>query len=897
MRILVLAFTVMKKLLLFCFIGMLPLWLFATHNRAGEITYRHINGLEFEITVTTYTDPTSVAADRCELEVKFGDGDYDTIPRINNPGPCTPSISCDCQGRVLIASILKENVYQTRHTYRGPGVFEVSVEDPNRVEGIQNIPGSVNIPFFIRSTINISPLVGYNSSSILLYPPVDDGCVGQPYYHNPGAYDPDQDSLAYSLVKCRGTNGAIVPNYVFPNSLGGGSLSIDPRTGTLTWDSPTTAGFFNLCILITEYRKVPGSNKSVVVGEVLRDMQIAIDRCINAPPEFIPIEDVCVNAGDKVSQLVVAFDSLGQSIALSAVGEPFEVDSPAVFPQPFASLDTVRNLFTWDTECSHIRLAPYKVDFKAIDNYPFGALANFESFFITIVGPAPQNPQALAEKNTIALSWEPSTCSNAQGYKVYRRIDSSSFDPDFCEIGIPSTYGFIEIANIAGAGNTAYFDDDGGNGLVHGQVYCYRIVAYYDDGVEGYSSTEVCAELAKDAPVLTHVTVVETDDSEGVDSLRWTHPIDIDTSVEFPGPYKYMIYGSDGNVSPDFYIGETTVANRISELDSSFEVRQLNNVDFPQNFKIVLESAGEPVGNTTAASSVFLSILPRDNALDLIWNHNVPWTNLEYVVFKLLDDTFRVIDTTKLRSFTDTGLTNEKEYTYYVRSIGRYSTEGFPEPIINNSQIASGIPADTVRPCAPIPTIQSDCDLGRNSLLWPKSNLECANDVVSYNIYWTAVVGEEYRLLRSLPSSLDTSFVFDNLESVAGCYVVTAVDSFSNESDFSAQLCVDNCPVYELPNVFTPGGDGFNDLFMPGPYRYIESIDLVVYNRWGNLVFKTTDPDIRWNGTHYMSKKPLSSGVYFYECIVYEIRLNGIVPRRIRGNVSIINQDNISNPN
>lgn len=88
-----------------------------------------------------------------------------------------------------------------------------------------------------------------------------------------------------------------------------------------------------------------------------------------------------------------------------------------------------------------------------------------------------------------------------------------------------------------------------------------------------------------------------------------------------------------------------------------------------------------------------------------------------------------------------------------------------------------------------------------------------------------------------------------------------------------------------------------NDFFRPYPYRYVESIDLHVYNRWGNLVFNTTDPDINWDGKHQSNGKQLSSGVYFYECVVHEIRLNGIVPRTLRGNITILNQENINDPN
>jgi gliding motility-associated-like protein len=899
MRILVVRLLGMYRKLLLILLGLAPLWLHATHNRAGEITYRHLGGLLFEITITTYTDPTSVAADRCELEIKFGDGDFDTIPRVNHPTICDSSVQCECKGEILIPNVLKKNIYRTRHSYRGPGTYEITVEDPNRVDGIQNIPGSVNIPFFLRSVISISPLSGYNTSTILLYPPVDDGCVGQPYYHNPGAYDPDQDSLVYSLVKCLGANGQVVPGYVFPNQTSnGGTLTIDSRTGTLEWDSPTVAGFFNVCILISEYRKIPGTNQSVLVGEVLRDMQIAIDNCQNVPPRFKPLDDFCVNAGDPVQQEVVAYDTMGQSVTLTAVGEPFEVDSPAVFQQPITALDTVKGLFEWQTTCGHIRKLPYKVDFKAIDNYPFGPLANFESFFVTVVGPAPTNPEAEANKNTIELDWRPPSCDNAQGYNIYRRIDSSDFDPDFCEIGIPAAYGFKQIASVSGINNTTYVDDDNGNGLVHGQVYCYRIMAFYEGEVEGYTSEEICMELNKDVPVITHVTVTETGVGNGSDTVMWTHPTELDTSVEFPGPYKYIIYGSAGNAPANTPLEETDEKPRISQLDSIFFATNLNTVEFAQNFRIELVSDGQVVGSTHEAKSVFLRLGPVDNALILTWDVDVPWTNKEYVIFKERAGVFEVLDTTVFTTYIDSGLTNGKEYSYFVRSIGRYSTTGFPDPIINNSQIAKGIPVDTIPPCPPqSPEIESDCDLAQNIITWTNPNEVCSGDVIGYNIYRTPVLGDPYQLDITLPSDLDTSYVYDNLVSVAGCYMITAIDSFGNESGFSERLCVDNCPEYELPNVMTPGGDGMNDFFRPYPYRYVESIDLHVYNRWGNLVFNTTDPDINWDGKHQSNGKQLSSGVYFYECVVHEIRLNGIVPRTLRGNITILNQENINDPN
>ncbi|MDA9262100.1 hypothetical protein N9P38_01925 [Flavobacteriales bacterium] len=53
----------------------------ATHNRGGEITYIHISGNTYQFTITTCTK-SSVAADREELEINFGDGTgIDTVNR------------------------------------------------------------------------------------------------------------------------------------------------------------------------------------------------------------------------------------------------------------------------------------------------------------------------------------------------------------------------------------------------------------------------------------------------------------------------------------------------------------------------------------------------------------------------------------------------------------------------------------------------------------------------------------------------------------------------------------------------------------------------------------------------------------------------------------------------
>ena len=216
---------------------------------------------------------------------------------------------------------------------------------------------------------------------------------------------------------------------------------------------------------------------------------------------------------------------------------------------------------------------------------------------------------------------------------------------------------------------------------------------------------------------------------------------------------------------------------------------------------------------------------------------------------------------------------------------------GIVSPIENWSQEVCGIPTDLTAPCPPELFIDGDCELEETYLNWTNPNNSCADDVTRYNIYFAAFEDSSLTLLTTITSDQDTFFVHGDRGSIAGCYYVTALDSiqYNNESEPSNIACIDNCDgYYELPNVFTPDNSGANDIYHPLlPYKFVDHIDLKVYNRWGALVFKTTDPDINWDGRN-LDGKVLNDGVYFYEVTVYEIKLAGLIPRSFQGNITII---------
>jgi len=88
-----------------------------------------------------------------------------------------------------------------------------------------------------------------------------------------------------------------------------------------------------------------------------------------------------------------------------------------------------------------------------------------------------------------------------------------------------------------------------------------------------------------------------------------------------------------------------------------------------------------------------------------------------------------------------------------------------------------------------------------------------------------------------------------------GC---SATDSITVKVDFSTTLSN-----YPVPNAFTPNGDGNNDCFGLRQWRQLNSLELSVYNRWGQRVFSTNDPQGCWDGT--FKGVPQPAGGYIYE--------------------------------
>lgn len=582
-------------------------------------------------------------------------------------------------------------------------------------------------------------------------------------------------------------------------------------------------------------------------------------------------------------------------ITLTATGAPLTLQvSPAAFNQPVYGTGNVSGIFTWQTDCDHVRRQPYQMVFKAEDNDNYINLADLESVQITVVAPAPLNPTAVPTGNSMQIGWDQSICPQAIGYKIYRRAGFYGFIPGPCETGVPAYTGYSLIGTVTGIGTTTFLDNNNGNGLPPGSEFCYMIISYFPDGAESYASVEVCATLKKDLPVITNVSVTSTSTTTGTMYIAWSMPSDLDTA-QYPSPHEYRVLRAAGLNGTSFSeVGTTFNLN-----DTTYNDNSLNTTDTAYTYKIDLYATVngvlEKVGSSMTATSIYMAVSPTDEQLNLSWNLDVPWDNAIYTVYRYNGISFDSIGFSFTTSYTDTGLVNGQTYCYYVMSSGSYPGPGFTFPILNNSQEICGIPYDNVPPCALTSTDTSsfDCIAPEIVLSWTLPADSCGDDINLYNIYYSSAQQGPFLLLATINDGNATSFEYTNETSIAGCYYVTAVDTNGNESAPGSIICVDNCPYYALPNIFTPDANGYNDEFDPFPYRYVQDIDLKIYNRWGLQVFETTDPDINWNGKTDNTGEDLPDGVYYYTCIVNEVFLSGVKSRELTGFVQLLSNKGI----
>jgi len=149
----------------------------------------------------------------------------------------------------------------------------------------------------------------------------------------------------------------------------------------------------------------------------------------------------------------------------------------------------------------------------------------------------------------------------------------------------------------------------------------------------------------------------------------------------------------------------------------------------------------------------------------------------------------------------------------------------------------------------------------------------CTGDAVTLN---AAYPGATY--LWNDNSTAATLHVTDS----CSCWVMVSNGNCKVRDSIKVDLS-DCIPKIEMPNVFTPNQDGYNDLFIPIKFENIGKHDLKIFNRWGRLLYESDNAPAGWDGRYNGNR--CSDGVYFWIIEYVDLRDN---PGTLCGTVTLL---------
>jgi gliding motility-associated-like protein len=141
----------------------------------------------------------------------------------------------------------------------------------------------------------------------------------------------------------------------------------------------------------------------------------------------------------------------------------------------------------------------------------------------------------------------------------------------------------------------------------------------------------------------------------------------------------------------------------------------------------------------------------------------------------------------------------------------------------------------------------------------------CAGETKTVTYFSTSTsVGDNTWYVNSVPYVTDElTYTFSN----SGTYnIVVRRENGPCYVEESIQVTVTDCPgiIYWVPNCFTPDGNESNQVYGPvmSEGYDINGFEFTVFNRWGNVVWESHDPNGRWDGTY--QGKLCTDGVYIW---------------------------------
>jgi len=220
-------------------------------------------------------------------------------------------------------------------------------------------------------------------------------------------------------------------------------------------------------------------------------------------------------------------------------------------------------------------------------------------------------------------------------------------------------------------------------------------------------------------------------------------------------------------------------------------------------------------------------------------------------------------------------------------------------------------------------TLTLDATTPNASYLWQNNSTSPVYNVFSSGIYWVEVTDTNNCIIRdsininfnSIPkvnfnndttlcigdtlildvatdnavylwqdSSKNSSFTITN----SGEFWVKVTNQCGSDSDTIKTLISDCECIIFLPNAFTPNNDNINDVFKPVYECELTDFRLMIFNRWGDLIYETNEIEVPWDGKANNGRDIAQNDVYVW-ILEYAIPFNGQAEKHFRiGHITLL---------
>ncbi len=871
----------------------------AGHNIGGEIIYNYLGNDQYEISLivfkncepgtTGFDDPASLGV----FETIGGDY-YDdfSLPLTSTSIGLLPNDLVNPCNIVPPQLCIERAVYSIILTLPPlNGGYTIAYQRCCRADGIQNLGGNQQGTTLVATIPDFDEIGGYNSSARFSELPPVTLCRGSEFFFNHGATDPDGDALTYSFCNpfsgASGDNPAPSPPNGPPYNpvvwaggfnadnpiTGSPSFSIDPTTGYVT-GTATTLGNFVVGVCVSEYRN------GVLINSVRRDFQYRVIFCESSQANFPTLEN---SSYESCTGLEVNFENTSSA------------SNNTSYHWDFGVPDT-------DTDTTNV----------SEPNFSFPGPGNYIITLTTNPG-WPCEDQIQHEY----IVYPPVVPSLTVGeYECIELLDTY----DFTVSGSYSSLADISWNFGAGANPSSSTNDNPANVELPANAASWTVtVQVEENGCIGtdtetiINAPDAIASIQPQTVFCSGLTYDFSSNSLNATSLTWDFDgLGTEDLTDMQNPSYEYVTGGTYDVSlvvtgTNSCNDTATVTFDIAESPSPFFEPQPAQCLFNNSFGFEAEGA--------------TSLNPQYS-----WSFG-PFANVQ--TSTLAEPTGITFDTPAYHDVTLT-ISESGCTASYTDSVG-VAQSILPDFQIENTSGCPGLVAQVVAQTESVVPVNYIWNFGDGFVSSQGITVYTYEMPGTYSITATAFTNEGCydSLTITFPNAVtifpnpDPSFTIDpqtmditdaetHISSVyqtGSCQYFMSDGGEMDECEFdygwlasgvqtithfvtSAEGCVSSTTgqviiqgfTFYAPTSFTPNEDGINDFWLP-VFTGVTSIDLSIFNRWGDLIYRSTDKERPWSGQIHDGMYYAINGVYHYRIIIKDLLLQS---HEFEGRFSVI---------